>query len=485
MVLLISIGQCRLVAQDQPVPIDRIDRFGYSWSHGYNVKVLDSMIIGMGTAKRVNTPQGMHMTSYDMSGNIDSSYYLYDSTFFRPVTPNDFHDIVDLGEGRIFSCVSAGVRVCYEYDVYNNAFISIDTISEGKYSNRLSRVSAVEEYNEIKYVFTSTVPLENAELAILAYGADTTLTVFGEASGTITTRELMVTGVDEWYASCRRDGIPYLYKRKNGEITNLGIVPKNEGSYGTGVRTSAYIADEGIFILLAARFEENDVAYWGVTKVDTIGNTLWKRTFENELNIEEVNPVARSWSFLRGLIPAVENDGVVFVGSEYIRDTDTTGYGNGVIGKLDYEGNILWLRKYRNVVGADYRNIIYDIDYDSYGGYVTYGTVRYPYIDPWSRSAWLMRLDKDGLPIDTTTNTVEIETLVEQLLVYPNPSNSTITLPSEVSLDHVDIYTIAGGHLGSYPCIDKTVLIADLPSGTYILKAEKNKKSYVAKFVKL
>lgn len=62
---LLACMLCFSMQAQQPTPIDRIDQFEGVRAIGYNLLVLDTMIIGSGLLTRDSFPQGLYFASFE------------------------------------------------------------------------------------------------------------------------------------------------------------------------------------------------------------------------------------------------------------------------------------------------------------------------------------------------------------------------------------------------------------------------------------
>jgi len=85
-----------------------------------------------------------------------------------------------------------------------------------------------------------------------------------------------------------------------------------------------------------------------------------------------------------------------------------------------------------------------------------------------------------------TTSTVGVEALSVsgQLQIYPNPAKDDIFIESDLPISRVEIYSLSGSLVLSENNVDKSVSVATLPAGVYLLKAYTDKGATVSRIVK-
>jgi len=335
-IILITCDSIRVDAQVHPSPIDRIDLFDNYWVNGYNLKSLDSIIVGIGTARRTGFTQGMHISSYNFSGEVLHSVFEYDSLNGFSIAPNDIHDIVDLGDNRFFTCTHGGGNErCYAYDAINHSFIFIDTIAN-KFEERFSFVYAIKELEEDIYVLSTVLDQnnENRRIGVLKYSNNNvTYDIFGEVNSFWNHGELIVTGEDEWTVTFweSNEDKSYLFRKKNGVIEKIGII-SNE--LWKGPIRSAMIPENNEVIYVANLNKEINgeiIRSWMIARIDSLGKTIWVKDLENIVNLVKDPIVLSGRTQIPTLIKSIEDDGVIFVGYEYYKlDTLQIGFSEDI-----------------------------------------------------------------------------------------------------------------------------------------------------------
>lgn len=474
---LLACMLCFSMQAQQPKPIDRIDRFEGIRAIGYNLLVLDTMIIGSGLLTRDSFPQGLYYASYNSDGLPSSYEYHYDSLQGSAYLPTESHELFYVGNDTVFACISntASAQYCYTYDLGDHEFVGLDT-TEYKYGSRFYGLWNLAQYDDDLYALglikdlDDDDPISPRKLGVLHYGQDTSLTVFGEEAVHLTGIAIFATGEDEWFVLANRDNDIELYRKVNGEVRLVRQILSNNPYFTASARTGTYVPDIGIFLVCYAT--PTGKPSRALAMVDTLGVEQWRLSLEDYISVHEIFHRGIR-TFIKNMIPSADGDGIVFAGAEYIQESDTLEYAYGIVGKVDYDGNMQWLRRYRHVVGDKYENQFQDLALDGYGGYMLYGTVDYAYLDPWSHSAWLVRVDAEGLLIDTSTSTVEVTTLVDRLQVYPNPSSGEFFLKGDTYPTTLQVYTMLGELLAEVDTKGGTVDLSVLPAGKYVLKGRR------------
>ena len=75
--------------------------------------------------------------------------------------------------------------------------------------------------------------------------------------------------------------------------------------------------------------------------------------------------------------------------------------------------------------------------------------------------------------------------LNDTIVLYPNPTATTIQINTNTDIEKATIFTLSGKIVKEITNPSKTIPIEYLSSGTYIIKVTTEKRSLVSKFVKL
>lgn len=164
-----------------------------------------------------------------------------------------------------------------------------------------------------------------------------------------------------------------------------------------------------------------------IAKIDSNLNLMWERMYEDS-------------SPITGLKSVIEMPGgnLVTVGTTY---TDTIPiyyyhHNNGLVLKLDENGNQIWRKEYRGVtrIGQQLEdNVLHDCEVLSDGSIIACGVAQ-DNNDTFPQQAWLLRINADGCMDDgfcgyTGVDEVKNETREQTILkVYPNPAKNSVTI---------------------------------------------------------
>ena len=87
----------------------------------------------------------------------------------------------------------------------------------------------------------------------------------------------------------------------------------------------------------------------------------------------------------------------------------------------------------------------------------------------------------------TATNISEVPQSASGLTIYPNPAKDKIFIKSDLQINNIEIYDIAGRTVETslqQPNSVKTINISSLPQGVYMVKVYTNEGVAVRKIVK-
>lgn len=171
-------------------------------------------------------------------------------------------------------------------------------------------------------------------------------------------------------------------------------------------------------------------------RLDSLGDTLWTRTYTPPVGNGSGNGFRTIFelpdgSFLGG-------------GQEFFTDSISFGRYDGLIIKLNPNGDTLWHKTYRipymNANGTDFE--IKDIRPTTDGGFICGGVVYPAFPDTGTQDMWVFKIDSNGC-VDTTncyisTSTREVVHTAQQLLIYPNPTNGIFTLEIPKSIPKLE-----------------------------------------------
>ncbi len=162
----------------------------------------------------------------------------------------------------------------------------------------------------------------------------------------------------------------------------------------------------------------------------------------------------------------------------------------GFISKYDLEGNIIKNREYQfyeDIVGFNHLYKIVFIPQDS--GFICIGYTQYVSQDSASNQhAWLVKTDKYGCIVqDCQLTGLEDKQGMQELSIFPNPSQNVFFINSSQEIKNVSVFTINGKRIlqhnvnSTFAKIDLT----DFSSGIYFVEVQTEKETVRKKLVKV
>ena len=154
------------------------------------------------------------------------------------------------------------------------------------------------------------------------------------------------------------------------------------------------------------------------------------------------------------------------------------GEDEGIIVKLDSEGQMLWHRRYQQALEPFYLNYLHDVVRSPDGGYVAGGTCL-PV--PQGTQIWLLKVDSMGCLVpgcDTLVSVFELEKNLVGFELYPNPTSDVLHIYFASLSPHPDgtftVYNLQGQAVHSFNATSSGITyilqVADLPQGMYVLE---------------
>ena len=154
------------------------------------------------------------------------------------------------------------------------------------------------------------------------------------------------------------------------------------------------------------------------------------------------------------------------------------GEDEGILVKLDNQGEMLWHRRYQHALDPFYVNYLYDVVPAPDGGYVASGTTL-PV--PQGQQIWLLKVDSMGCLVpgcDTLVSVFELEKNLVGFELYPNPASDVLNVYFESLSPHPDgtftVYNLQGQAVHSFNATSSGITyilqVADLPQGMYVLE---------------
>ncbi|MCB0409148.1 MAG: T9SS type A sorting domain-containing protein [Flavobacteriales bacterium] len=200
-----------------------------------------------------------------------------------------------------------------------------------------------------------------------------------------------------------------------------------------------------------------------IAKIDGSGNIIWDDT----LGIIQ-NGIHDAFSSNAIILP----DGSIITigGTNY----SSTGDGDDAwLAKYDGNGNFLWQRIF-DKYGANNVNYFWDVQHTLDGGFVMCGDLTNVSVP--EQNLWVVKVDSMGCEIPNCTVGVEDELNLNEVLVYPNPSNGIINIDQSQSNTTFLLIDITGKEMlrkkltTNYTTLD----ISSFPKGIYFYQTLNN-----------
>lgn len=242
----------------------------------------------------------------------------------------------------------------------------------------------------------------------------------------------------------------------------------NYGQFGpsTMVLKNGYLTLAGTFL---TEYEFNNSKYkLSLMKLDiTNGNMVWQKKYGE--------------SFAPNLLNALhvdENGDVLSVGLYKSRAIPYSAATDGVMLKVNTNGDSLWMHTYGNF-GTPVNEVFYDIEKCSDGGYMLIGVPHFA--QPPNSQIWVVKTDSMGFAPGLTTSFEGVTyTALTEALLYPNPAGNTayLNLPGNVSSTDLKLRVIDASGKDVTAAITTTetrpgqlkINCQNLPAGIYLLK---------------
>ena len=473
-------------------PINKIDNYGYTWVSAQECLVLkNGNIITTGTtASNEHQQQSFHFTQLDTNGEVLHSQFYYSPSEYYFI--KDKTSVIQINDSLVFYCYDSNDSQCF---YYNTNTYNIDTIGIIGLRDDGTRVRA-QSINYIDSTIVMRCSIHNPN------GKDKFSIIKIKDGSVISNTEydypeydeilihilsfLSLSANEHYYYVSTDVSVHKLIHILNNEIVeifSLDVVPSS----------SAVIASNQTIIQPQNYFRtKGDTTFYhiGIINIDLEGNIIWENELEGKMNevvLKIDGNFLNRWSstFIDKIIPSAQGDGYIYIGGEYANDS--LGNTNGIIGKINLEGEVLWHREYRYDWDNDSDNEFIDVEPDGYGGYILYGTFVGQNFETglYRPTGWLMRVDKDGLLIDTSVNTLDTAAPnYLELGISPNPAKNTIHLSQ--SLIQLSVLDLNGRLVHQSTDTSQSQLdISTFSSGIYFLIGQgEDGLWYRSKFVK-
>ena len=222
-------------------------------------------------------------------------------------------------------------------------------------------------------------------------------------------------------------------------------------------------------------------------KMDNLGNVAWETS--------PPPPSGNSGSTGFNAILELSDGSFVGGGVQFETDSLTWGKRNGLVIKMDANGDTLWRKQYRipgmDGNGTDFH--INDMRTTSDGGFICAGVVYPAAPDTGTQDMWLLKIDSNGCAdsacslITSIPNTQNSSLNTNSLAVYPNPTNGivTIELPPKSTSASFRLININGIEVFNQSLNSSTnqIDVSHLSKGIYFYRYRDKKQGYAGKLV--
>jgi hypothetical protein len=199
-----------------------------------------------------------------------------------------------------------------------------------------------------------------------------------------------------------------------------------------------------------------------IAKIDTAGNILWQKVFDEILNRDK-----SLWDY-----QVLINKTILVYGTTSGNSVQDVGW----VAQVDTNGTVLWQNYFKSFAGSDFGWLSDAVQLDD-GGYILTGCARDSATN--KQGIWLLRIDACGnlLPNCTPLSTVAVSVAPIDVLVYPNPASDYLQIASSgnTSLQgQISLIDINGRQVySSKISANKSSLdVSNYASGVYLLRFE-------------
>ena len=217
---------------------------------------------------------------------------------------------------------------------------------------------------------------------------------------------------------------------------------------------------DSTYILTGAKIVSGFAGQAYMIKVNKTGGVIWQKHYGSAF--------VNDWFYTR---PIILNDGSIVIAGQQMLGSIPI----GMLVKTDSLGNQQWLRTYYNNPVKD--NYVYDVKLTLDNGFILSG-----FALETTSDAWLVKVDSVGCEIAGCNVGME-EYLQENSIinVYPNPSNSSITIttiePTQLKIINMLGEVVIEKQVQNNMVID----INNLSNGIYFIQT---KEGYSTKLIK-
>jgi hypothetical protein len=233
------------------------------------------------------------------------------------------------------------------------------------------------------------------------------------------------------------------------------------------------IAPDDYGNLYALQQDTADSFYSQLTKYDSVGNLLWKRTIIHPDDIYHINlKFHNDYLYLSGGF----RNSITIGDSTYYDNFHTRMF----IAKLDTTGQLLWFNSSGGAGNAGGKNLAFGPTNEIYvTGDIGEGTSTF---DSYSYTTNL------GIFLNDITGLQNPGSIPGSISIFPNPFHSTFYLTSSFHEPiNINIYSSTGQHILSQK-INETAntihqITLNAPPGIYYLKAETHNQTFIKKLI--
>jgi hypothetical protein len=250
-------------------------------------------------------------------------------------------------------------------------------------------------------------------------------------------------------------------------------------NYGSSIAKT----NDGNYALAGYTYVSTDTIAAYVLKVDTAGTVVWEKKYKGNFKEAEFTAVKS--------LPT----GAIMVSGDQQGDSLNYSY-YGITKKLDTNGNLIWAKQYDYFNTDTTQHYFYAMDVCNDGGFVMAGmAIDLHYGVSPRNSMWLVKTDSNGCD-NTGCLITEISGSAiiknKELLIYPNPMQSEITIEFEAAAQNnrIEIKNMLGQivYTQSLKNVNgkqlQNVDLTAIPKGVYFVQLKSDKQSMSKKFVK-
>jgi hypothetical protein len=214
-----------------------------------------------------------------------------------------------------------------------------------------------------------------------------------------------------------------------------------------------------------------------IIKLDTAGNLLWNKKY---------GPV----KYDTGLYSICETSSgdLVGAGTYYVDDSSSTFQYQGIVLKVNSNGDSLWYRNYAFLHQLYSDNILYDIRSTSDGGLIACGWLDPSLPDTGFIDSWLLKLDSMGCDTANCWMYVGVEDnqiYDHRLVICPNPSPGIFHIQTKEKIEKLEVFSYTGEKIILNNADLYEIDLCHAATGIYIYKITTSmNKVFLGKIVK-